>query len=478
MRKLALLLLFFGLSAAVAADDAHPLPDTEPLDAADDLSMQNLARVDRYLLQQINASPEKRAAFWNRDFSSPEAYRRSVQANRERLRRLIGAVDERRAPRDLQLVATLGTPSLIAETTKFRILAVKWSVCDGFEAEGRLYEPTGNPGALVVAVRDAYGTGGSFLGQRLAEAGCRVLVPMLIARESKFAGDPGVRMLPYQTDREFVYRQAFFMGRHLIGYEVQKVLAAVDYFEHWSKQTGRDLPIGVAGHGEGGLLAFYSDALDERIDAAWVSGYFRPREQLHREPVDRNVYGLLREFGDAEIASLVAPRSLIIEDRWLEWANAPPKGSHFSAHGELTIPPREAVRNEFGRARDLYRKLDAGGKITLVEPRDRVAAAGSTAAGRAFLTALGLDPELLPPANQEISDQRKEFNHTAQRKRQFHQLVSHTQEIARRSHFERENFWSQADDSSVEKWQQTTGRYRDVLWGRHYRTAPQGRSAA
>ena len=77
MRILAFLLLFCCLSAAVA-DDAQPLPGTEPLDAVDDLSMQNLARVDRYLLQQINASPGKRPAFWNRDFSTVDAYRRSV----------------------------------------------------------------------------------------------------------------------------------------------------------------------------------------------------------------------------------------------------------------------------------------------------------------------------------------------------------------------------------------------------------------
>ena len=30
------------------------------------------------------------------------------------------------------------------------------------------------------------------------------------------------------TNREFLYRSAFELGRHLIGYEVHKVLAAVD----------------------------------------------------------------------------------------------------------------------------------------------------------------------------------------------------------------------------------------------------------
>jgi len=69
----------------------------------------------------------------------------------------------------------------------------------------------------------------------------------------------------------------------------------------------------VVGHGEGGLIAFYAAAVDTRIDGVCVAGYFGPREQVWREPIDRNVWGLLTEFGDAEIAALVAPRSLVIE---------------------------------------------------------------------------------------------------------------------------------------------------------------------
>ena len=44
-----------------------------------------------------------------------------------------------------------------------------------------------------------------------------------------------------------------------------------------------------------------------------VSGYFNSRQQVWDEPIYRNVWGLLSEFGDAEIASLIAPRPLVIE---------------------------------------------------------------------------------------------------------------------------------------------------------------------
>jgi hypothetical protein len=65
--------------------------------------------------------------------------------------------------------------------------------------------------------------------RRLAENGCRVLVPLLINRDDAFSGNPEIKMTN-QPHREWIYRMAFEMGRHIIGYEVQKVLAAIDWF--------------------------------------------------------------------------------------------------------------------------------------------------------------------------------------------------------------------------------------------------------
>ena len=74
-----------------------------------------------------------------------------------------------------------------------------------------------------------------------------------------------------QPHREFIYRMAYQLGRHIIGYEVQKVLSLVDWMSH------SDVPIGVIGYGEGGLIALYSAAVDTRIQATAVSGYFQSR---------------------------------------------------------------------------------------------------------------------------------------------------------------------------------------------------------
>ena len=110
------------------------------------------------------------------------------------------------------------------------------------------------------------------------------------------------------SHREWIYRQAYEMGRHIIGLEVLKMRSAVDLL------TESDtIPVGIAGYGEGALIALYTSALDQRIGSTLVSGYFNQRNRLWTEPMYRNVFGLLREFGDAEIASLIAPRTLVIE---------------------------------------------------------------------------------------------------------------------------------------------------------------------
>src|SRR5262249_51873511 len=146
----------------------------------------------------------------------------------------------------------------------------------------------------------------SQFARRLAESGCRVLVPMLIDR--KLEPRNGRARL---TSREFLYRSAFELGRHLIGYELQKVLAGVGWFANDGGKASAK--IGVIGYGEGGMLALYAGALDPRINVVCVSGYFGDRRHIWREPIDRNVFGLLEQFGDAELASMIMPRYLILE---------------------------------------------------------------------------------------------------------------------------------------------------------------------
>jgi dienelactone hydrolase len=243
---------------------------------------------------------------WKADLASKEALVKSLPAKRERLRKLLGVVDERVKP-NLEYTAGPGKPSLVAEIDGCKVHAVRWAVLPGVDAEGLLIEPKGEPKANVVAVPHADQlpeelaglTEGDAFGLRLARHGCRVLIPTLIDRKDDLSGNPRLKRQTNIPHREFVWRMAYEMGRTLTGYEVQKVLAAVD----WSEAQDDKLKVGVIGYGDGGMIALYAGALDERIASVQVTGYFNQREKQHEEPIDRNVWGLLTEFGSASCPS-------------------------------------------------------------------------------------------------------------------------------------------------------------------------------
>src|SRR5262249_39966442 len=117
MRTLRPVLAVTVLIGAVARLTAgEPLPDTKPLTLEGDLAAQMVAGIDKYLMREIAASVEKRKEYWKPDFSSPDAYAKSVQPNRERLKKILGVVDARVPFKDLEYVGTTEQPALVAET--------------------------------------------------------------------------------------------------------------------------------------------------------------------------------------------------------------------------------------------------------------------------------------------------------------------------------------------------------------------------
>jgi len=469
------------MAASAPGDAARPQPlaNTRPLTLEGDLAAEMVAGIDRFLTRELEQSLRRRTELWRRDYSSPEAYARSVAPNRERLLKYIGAVDDRGPVTALQFVATTSCPAQIASGAGYTVHAVRWPVLEGVEGEGLLLQPDGHPVARVVAIPDADWSPEMLVGvapgvppeaqfaRRLAENGCQVLVPMLIDRADTWSGNPRIRMTN-QPHREFVYRMAFEMGRHIIGYEVQKVLAAVDWFTH--DAGGADAFIAVWGYGEGGLLALYSAAADPRIDAAVVSGYFESRQNVWQEPIYRNVWALLHEFGDAELASLIAPRTLIVEACQGPELDGPPppgKGRKGAAPGPLRTPPLEAVQSEVKRARAFCRKLKADDCIQLVVSGDGDGPPGSEGALQALLEELTLEatePPSVKPAGRPPTDLRGAYDPLPRLRRQFDQLCAFTQTLVKHSERVRREFWENADTSSLERWRETCSFYRDYLW--------------
>lgn len=360
---------------------AQPLPGTKPLETKDDLARVMVDGIHRYLDKATVQAAKERAKYWKPDFSSVEAFDKSVASNRERFRKMIGVVDER-VPVVMTKIATVEQASLVADTKRYKVFAVKWTVLAGMNGEGLLLEPTEKPKGSAVAIPDADWTPEQLVGvapgvpkdsqfaRRLAEDGYRVVVPALINRKDTYSGNPRIRMtnLPH---REHVYRMAYEMGRHVIGYEVHKVLAAIDWLEkaHGRQSVGTD----VWGYGEGGLIALYTAAIDPRIKNTYISGYVNNRNDLHKEPIYRNVFGLLLEFGDAELLMLAgAPngsRKVNVEYAREPDIKGPPpprNGRADAAPGSLNFADPKVAHFEYER----FRKLTpfAGRSATVLEP--------------------------------------------------------------------------------------------------------------
>ena len=464
------------------AQDPKPLRGTkawnDPKEKEPSAAM--VSGIARFLDRELAKSVEARQAKWKLDFASPEAYARSIAPNRERFAKMIGAVDPRANPVVMSPIATLDVPALVAETDSIRILAVRWSVFDDVEAEGLLLEPKDQTRirANVVAIPDADDSPESLAGLALgldpqartalllAESGCRVLVPTLIDRTDEFSGDPKVRFTNL-THREWLYRMSYETGRHVIGYEVQTVRAAVDWFE--SRPGEAKKPIGAVGRGEGGLIALDSAAVDPRIEAVWVGGYFGPREHVWEEPVYRNVWGLLEEFGDAELARLIAPRSLIVEASHgpeIAGPPAPRNGRADAAKGRLTSPKAEDVAKEVDRARASFAKLGRDDALIFVRPNNPAALATEDARLAFLKRLIGESTGPKPTVSAELLKDARgaSFDPRRRMKRLVTAWVEHVQKRVRTSELRRVAHWKAADASSVKRWEETTEPYRQEFW--------------
>src|ERR1051325_10416791 len=86
-------LLVAALALPLAAQT--PLPGTAALTGQADFAAQMVNGINDYLDRASSASPGARLALWKRDYTSVANYERSIAPNRERLKKIIGAVDPR-----------------------------------------------------------------------------------------------------------------------------------------------------------------------------------------------------------------------------------------------------------------------------------------------------------------------------------------------------------------------------------------------
>src|SRR5690348_3522021 len=149
------------LASACVAAQTQPFAGTAPLTMQGDLAAQMVEGIARYLQRETTAQVPKRAP------------------SRDRLRQILGVVDDRIPFRALDLMATSDEPALLASTPSYRVYAVRWPVLSGMTAEGLWFQPAGKALARVVAIPDADQLPENFdTSRKLAAAGCEVLSPV------------------------------------------------------------------------------------------------------------------------------------------------------------------------------------------------------------------------------------------------------------------------------------------------------------
>jgi dienelactone hydrolase len=462
LRTLSLLALA-TLSAKAIAADPETLPGTTALTMSGDLSMQMHEAADREMDRRMAAAQGQRAQYWHRDRSSPVAYEKTGAENREHLKTIIGLIDQR-VPTHVERFGSDDLPQFIVGNESMRVYQVRWAVLPGVTGEGLLLEPKAEKRGYVIALPDASQTPEELAGivdlgsvcrpfaRALAERGFAVVIPTIISRAATAAGNPDI-LMTNEPNREWLHRQAYMMGRTLIGYEVQKVLAAVDWIARRNEPAASH--IGVAGYGEGGLIAMYSAAVDPRLQATLVSGYFKPREQTWREPIYRNLFGLLREFGDAEIASLIAPRALVIEQAPEPELDGPPgveqNQKRCAAPGRLWTPTPDEVRAEYGRLAELGPgDLSANHALSLMN-EDRTAGREETLSQFAD----SLTPGTRVPSSHSVwAPLRGQTDPAARQLRQVREIEQHVQHLVAISEHTRDDFflYKVAPEYRNEKW--------------------------
>ena len=376
---------------------ANPLKGTSALNWEGDIASKLVDTADAFLLKKIDQAVAKRNAETKarNDITLPQ--------ERKKLKHIIGVRDERAKGSEIL------TGRIIHEVPEYSIKNFQLQAFGGVSVEGLLIEPE-NAEFTTIYIPDPENFAKTTRPQTLAANGHRVFVPVLIDRKTKH------RKI---TNREFLYRSAFELGRHLIGYEVQKVSAIIDALG--DKNKG----IGVAGDGEGGLIAFYAAAVDERIKRAWIIGHFGKRERVWDEPAYRNIFGLLNHFGDAEVAKIIQPRVLVIDP-----TQAPeiivPRGTG-GKPGKVPSFSQDQVLSEIKRA-----GLRPGDISTYMDQNVKI--------------------------HEAIELPIKELGNVQERA--FNEIDRHNQQLLNQSAETRRNYFSKLDTSSIEKFQASIEPYR------------------
>lgn len=449
-----------------AAQPPQPFPGTRLLEFDGDLASKMVDGIDRFLLDQWEQTRLQREATWNSvSLEDRDAF---LAEQRNHLAHALGlGRDTQPSSPQANWIAPVGSDAVIAESESWVVRGVRWIAFDQVEFEGWLIEPKrGKPIGQVIAIPDVDQTLAEFVlgstpedqppssqaARRLADLGFRVLVPVFVDRTRERYN--GRALL---TRREFVYRPAFELGRHGLGYEVQAVLAA----RAWMQVTAPEAPVGLFGWGEGGLIAALAAAYDNSFPAVAISGYFETHQRRWHEPLDRNLFGWLQHTSDPELVAMILPRTVIIEAARGPELSLTGEGG---APAELKSPLLQDFRAAAQVAQQYAARCNLQDSLQLIETEPMgQGTPGSDAALLALASAITGSPALDSlPATTPVTTLRS-FDEQASRVALVNRLDRHTQRQLSLCADVRRGFMADVDTSSIDAYKNSIEAKRKIF---------------
>jgi dienelactone hydrolase len=280
-------LALISIAAALPAQDL--LPNSTRWDFPADIVARQYAELRAYFEAQ-----------WKRPADPPP----NLADHRAFIRESIGAIDEYRKP--VAQITRLG------ESAGLRVSLVEWPIL----RIGTIGPTAGFSGALVrlygvliepvaegryrsaVFIPDAVPGYDQSAPVRIAATGAVVFVPLFTPRRT-FSQ-------VWLEDRDWLKRLAYQTGRHIVGSEVQQVIAAADWLRTLPNVDG---PMYVGGVGQGGMTAILAAALDSRFTAVASHGYPESTPEWDQPP-DRLLWKLRSRLAPEDIARAVGARPM------------------------------------------------------------------------------------------------------------------------------------------------------------------------
>ncbi len=278
---------------------------------------QSLQRreTEDYLRAETLDYESRRTHYWNRDYSSIEAFERSVEANRKRWLEALGKF----GPADEDMTP-IREPFL--ETESFSAHWINIKLFDSLRGRGIIALPKGFAGRVPLVICQ-HGISSSpervfgfddpdnfyrAFGRRLAEQGFAILAPLNITEAA-----PRARYT----------RMTLMLGKTLWGLEIFKIRRLLDYVLSLPEiDSGR---VAMWGLSLGGAYTLFTFPVEPRIKVGIIAAWFNhrlkkmviddPRYSCFLSTKEEHIFvpGWLREFTDSDLISLICPRPVMIQ---------------------------------------------------------------------------------------------------------------------------------------------------------------------